>query len=100
MYIDNTVIYIHGKCAEQVAAKLASVMENVSQWFNDSCLTLNVGKTVSMYLCQSKAAGLSRHPHTCPKNLNCFRIQYLGIILEPSLTLNKTHKRNYQHNPI
>ena len=47
---DDTVLYIHGKNTIEVVTKLTKEMENVAKWLNNSGLTLNVGKTVIMYL--------------------------------------------------
>lgn len=49
MYADDTVQYTHGKNAIEITTKLTKEMENVAKWLNDSCLTLNVGKTVTMH---------------------------------------------------
>jgi len=49
MYADDTVLYTHGRSAIEVAKKLTNVMSKVSDWLYDSCLTLNVRKTVTMF---------------------------------------------------
>uniref|UniRef100_A0A8C6TXT2 Reverse transcriptase domain-containing protein n=1 Tax=Neogobius melanostomus TaxID=47308 RepID=A0A8C6TXT2_9GOBI len=49
MYADDTVIYTDGKDHEQVATKLSKAMDKISIWLNDSCLTLNVSKTATMF---------------------------------------------------
>lgn len=49
MYADYTVLYAHGKTAEEVAQKLTKEMRKVSLWLKKSCLTLNLDKTVSMF---------------------------------------------------
>lgn len=54
MYADDAVIYVHGRDMEQVATKLSSAMDKKSYWLNSSCLTLNVEKTVGIYLAKSK----------------------------------------------
>lgn len=41
-YADDTVIYNHGRNAEQVAAKLSQAMEKVENWLKYSCFTLLV----------------------------------------------------------
>ena len=49
MCVDDTVLYIHGKSATEVATKLSKVMNKVSDWLYNSCLTLNADKTVTMF---------------------------------------------------
>lgn len=46
---DDTVIYTHGKNTTQVADKLTQAMAHVSEWLNQSCLKLNVNKTVALF---------------------------------------------------
>lgn len=45
MYVDDTVISVHGKDKDEVAKKLFKTMEFVSQWLLNSCLHLNLKKT-------------------------------------------------------
>lgn len=49
MYADGTAIYVHAKNKQQVAHHLTEVMENASKWLINSCLHLNMSKTVCMY---------------------------------------------------
>lgn len=44
MYADDTVIYTHGRDAEQVAPKLSLMLHKVAKWLSDSCLPLNAKK--------------------------------------------------------
>jgi len=44
MYADDTVLYAHGKTAEEVAQKLTKDIKKVSLWLKNSCLTLNLDK--------------------------------------------------------
>lgn len=41
IYADDTVLYVHHKDPEQVAAKLTFTMQKVVNWLNSSHLTLN-----------------------------------------------------------
>jgi len=49
MYADDTVIYTHGKSAIQVAKTLTKAMQKVALWLHNSCLTLNLEKTVTVF---------------------------------------------------
>jgi hypothetical protein len=49
MYADGTVIYVHAKRKQQAAQQLTIVMVQVTKWLSDSCLHLNVKKTVCMF---------------------------------------------------
>lgn len=49
MYADDTVLYAHGKTAEEVAHKLTKEIKKVYLWLKNSCLTLNLDKTVSVF---------------------------------------------------
>ncbi len=48
MYADNTVIFIHGKNAEEVANKLTDVLATIISCLNQCHLKLNVSKTACM----------------------------------------------------
>ena len=54
MYADDTVLFVHGKRATEVASKLSAAMEKISVWLNHSCLTLNADKTVTMFFSKAK----------------------------------------------
>ncbi len=49
MYADETVIFTHGKNAEEVANKLTDVLAKVISWLNQCYLKLNVPKTSCMF---------------------------------------------------
>lgn len=42
MYADDTVIFTHAKTKEQAAAKIIAATCKVSNWFTNSCSTLNI----------------------------------------------------------
>lgn len=46
MHADNTVLYVHDKDKQQAANKLTAALVQVSDWLSNSCLQLNVDKTV------------------------------------------------------
>ena len=49
MYVDDTVVYTHAKTAELAAAKLTTALKWITHWLHQSCLSLNVKKTKSMF---------------------------------------------------
>lgn len=49
LYADDVVIHVHSSTKQQAALKLTSAMNYITTWLDRSCLTLNVGKTVSMF---------------------------------------------------
>ena len=49
MYADDTVIFVHGSNAAQVADQLTNSMKHITAWLKQNCLQLNVSKTVSMF---------------------------------------------------
>ncbi len=57
MYADDTVLYTHAKTAELAAKKLTAAMERITEWLDQSCLSLNISKTKGMFF--SKTTGLS-----------------------------------------
>ena len=99
MYADDTVVYTHGKDAEQVASKLSSTLHKVAQWLNDSCLTLNTNKTVTMYFTNKKKT--TTHPQLrvngkIIENVN--EVKYLGVM--PISLFKCKHIRNSNHRSI
>lgn len=80
MYADDAVIYVHGRDMEQVATKLSSAMDKISNWLNSSCLTLNVEKTVGIYLAKSKKVKDIPNIYFNGQKMNIMtEIKYLGV---------------------
>lgn len=75
MYADDTVIYTHGKNTAQVAEKLSQSMAHVSEWLNQSCLQLNVNKTVSMLFSKSNIANNKADIYVTGEKIKVVRIQ-------------------------
>ncbi len=44
MYADDTVLYTHAKTAELAARNLTVAMERITEWLDQSCLSLNISK--------------------------------------------------------
>lgn len=49
MFADDSVIYLHATTKKQAAKELPAIMISVRRWLKDSCLFLNLQKTVCMY---------------------------------------------------
>lgn len=49
MYVDDTVLYVLSTNRQHVVNKLTEAIVHVSKWLADSCLHLNIHKTVWMY---------------------------------------------------
>lgn len=49
MYANDTVLYVHAKNKKQGKAELSASIVNISNWLTNSCLHLNVSKTVCMF---------------------------------------------------
>ena len=45
VYADDTIVYSHGKTADEVKQKLTVGFQTVVQWFQQNCLTVNIKKT-------------------------------------------------------
>lgn len=91
MYADDTVLYTHGRSATDVAEKLSSVMSKVNHWLHDSCLTLNVEKTVTMFFTHQFI--LKTYPEILVngqliKHVDTFK--YFGVVLDSTLSF-KAH---------
>ncbi|XP_046707928.1 uncharacterized protein LOC124387560 [Silurus meridionalis] len=94
MYADDTVIYTHGKNTKQVAEKLTQSMVQVSEWLNQSCLKLNVNKTVSMFFSKSNIANNQADIYvTGEKIKSVSEFKYLGIIIDSKLTFKSQIKK-------
>ncbi len=94
MYADDTVIFTHARTAELAAEKLNVAMERITQWLEQSCLTLNTGKTKRMFFSKIKA---------CSSNADIFingekieivtEFNYLGLTLDSNLSFKKHVKK-------
>ncbi len=94
MYADDTVIFTHARTTELAAEKLSVAMERITQWLEQSCLTLNTGKTKGMFFSKMKA---------CSSNADIFingekieivtEFNYLGLTLDSNLSFKKHVKK-------
>ena len=87
MYADDTVLYTHGKSATEVATKLSKVMNKVSDCLYNSCLMLNVDKTVTMFF--TNRCKLIIYPEIVvneQKIKNVEQLKNLGVTLDPTIS--------------
>lgn len=54
MYADDTVIFTYVKTAESAAEKLKDATEKITQWLEQSCLSLNISKTKGFFFLKNK----------------------------------------------
>lgn len=94
MYADDTVLYVHAKNKQQAAHQLTEAMSKVSIWLTNSCLHLNISKTVCMYF--TKQTTVTYDPEVIV-NQEKVRVvsdfKYLGIILDSQLSFKKHTKK-------
>jgi len=94
MYADDTVIYTHGKNIKQVSEKLTQSMAHVAEWLNQSCLKLNVNKTVSMYFSKSNIANNQADIFVMGEKIKVVsEFKYLGILIDSKLTFKSQIKQ-------
>ena len=93
LYADDTIVYCHGKTADEVKQKLTVGFQTVVQWLQQNCLTVNIKKTHSMFLGRKKRC--SEIQHLCVKHdgrilRNEQTARYLGVFLDTSCAGNST----------
>ena len=100
MYADDTVVYLSGKVKEDVERLLNEDLTEISNYFDQNELFVNLkkGKTESMIL------GTAKRLKTAGNNLNvCYKGQminnvteykYLGNIVDQNLNFNKNLNRS------
>ncbi len=52
MYADDTVVYTHGRDADQVATKLSLMLHKVAKWLSDLCTYLEHKENSDNVFCQ------------------------------------------------
>lgn len=90
MYADDSVIFTHARSKEHAAAKLTASMSKMSDWLANSCLTLNLSKTVGMYF--TVRINNSVNPVILINGeviTSVTHVKYLGIIIDTNLTFKK-----------
>jgi len=84
MYADDTVIYV------QTALQLTDTMVHVSKWLSDSCLQLNVKKTICMFFTKTACNSPEPDVYVSGERLQIVpEYKYLGIYLDSNLSFKK-----------
>lgn len=94
LYADDTVLYTHATSAQQAAIKLTNALVGVAEWLDQSCLTLNIGKTKGMFFSKTKLNILD--VNICFKGEQIETVtefKYLGVLLDSNLTFKKHIKK-------
>ncbi len=89
MYMDDTVIFAHGKDRHEVAAKLTSAMAKISDWLVESFLTLNVSKTACMCFYIRKNGGQPGNFAKGDRIQTVSNFKYSIILIDSQLTFKK-----------
>lgn len=90
MYADDTVLFTHAGTKELVANKLSSAMVKISNWLNESCLSLNVSKTVCTYFTARKQNSVNPDIIFNGEAIKFVtHVKYLGIIIDQHISFKK-----------
>lgn len=90
MYADDTVILAYGKSAEEVASKLTEAVSWISIWLEQSCLQLNISKTVTMFFSKNNI-NIEPEIFISGERLQVVtEYKYLGLYIDSNLNF-KTH---------
>lgn len=94
LYADDAVIYVHSSTKQQAALKLTSAMNYITTWLDRSCLTLNVGKTVSMFFSKRPCSVPDPDIMISGQNLQVVtEYKYLGVWIDSNLCF-RTHVKS------
>lgn len=94
MYADDTVVFVSGKSVEAITAQLQQHINSVSVWFQNSGLTLNLSKTVSV--CFASRSHPLEELHLTINGQNIAQVKevkYLGLILDSHLSFESHVKK-------
>ena len=90
LYTDDTVLDTHATSTQVAVEKLASALDRVIEWLDQSFLTLNVSKTKGMVFSKTKL-------HTPDVNI-CIKggqietvteFKYIGVLFDSDLNFKK-----------
>uniref|UniRef100_A0AAR2J957 Reverse transcriptase domain-containing protein n=1 Tax=Pygocentrus nattereri TaxID=42514 RepID=A0AAR2J957_PYGNA len=94
MYADDTVLYVHAKNKQQAASELTAAMVLISDWLSNSCLYLNINKTVCMFFSQKLTEMIQADVLVRGEKLKLVSdTKYLGIILDSNLSFKNQVKK-------
>ena len=94
LYADDTLLYTHASTAQLAAEKLASALDGVVEWLDQSCLTLNVSKTKGMFFSKTKLHIPDVNIYIKGEQIETFtEFKYLGVLLDSNLNFEKHIKK-------
>lgn len=94
MYADDAVVYVSGKNINNITAQLQHHLDAVSVWFQNSGLTLNVSKTVSVCFSSRCFPREELHLTIYGEDIEQVKeVKYLGLILDSHLTFESHIKK-------
>ena len=88
LYADDTILYCHGKTADEVRAKLTEGMQTADHWFQGNCLQVNMKKTHTMFLGGKRKQPELEHIHIIHNGQplrNELTAKYLGVVIDDKL---------------
>ncbi len=94
MYVDDTVIYMHGNSLTQIANELMNSMVNVSALLKENFLKLNVPKTLCMFV--SKSNSIIKEPGVYMSGVRrqvVPQYKYLEILTDSKLSIKAQVKK-------
>lgn len=94
LYADDAVIFTPAKNMTEAAQILTTALSHVQDWLTNSCLALNVKKSVCMYF--AKQPLRPDHSGVFLKGEELALVgefRYLGVILDPTLSFRKHIKK-------
>ena len=93
-HADDTVLYVNSKNRQLVVYKLTEAMVHVSTWMTNSCLHLNINKTVFLYFSRKSMDSSQPAVLVNGENLKVVsNFRYLGVILDSNFTFKKHVKK-------
>jgi len=88
MYADDTIIFTQARTAELTAEKLKAAMERNTQWLEQSCLSLNIGKTKGMFFSKTNVQSPNVDIFINGEKIEIVNeFSYLGVILDSNLNM-------------
>jgi hypothetical protein len=102
VYADDTVIFVPGKDLSIIETRLSADMKHIHEWYaeNELILNLSKGKTESMLFGTAKNLSMQRPVMNVVFGNEFIKFtttyNYLGIKIEPNLTMNSNFDQCYK----
>ena len=92
LYADDTAVIASGSTEAEITNKLSNAMQSAANWLDDNKLSLNVGKTKSMFFGTSNKLSKANFSEIECKGETIGTVEsfkYLGVILDNLLSFDK-----------